>query len=532
MKVKQSILTSFFALLLLTVVIVACKRETSSTPLVLEKVSNTATVYFKSNASFSIFSKALEITKLNEVLNLYGTMTVFAPTDEAFKEYFKKKNVAGLDQLNLDSLSNIIKYHIYPQAYSSDLFVSGSLPTPTVEGSFIRMDISQGLKSVKLNKTALVGAMNIKVTNGLVHEVLGVLEPPTQTLGAWVKSNPQYSIMAEAFAKTGVDTAILNKVLLEAQANKSGQFPRKWNTLFLETDAVLNKSQIFSFDDLAKKFSKTYNTTKDYRNVADSLNIFMRYHIIPQSLYVSNMRSNVLETSSPKDYMIFQATTGVTINKRTNYEVKLDLDNSGIATRNGVVNAIDNVLNVYNPVPVERYFYIGGEAEDRIITLPDGSQTTIQDQFYNWRTNPEMQKLVPTLKWDFDATTPTQFYYGQCGTDYCFRVLNSTRPYWIELTTKVIFKGVYDLYVVGRESGGGAIYFSWDDKILGGVLPDYSSYTNPWTEKGFDHADGCSQRVMRLGTVTLKENGTHKFKINTVTPATSMYYYKIYLKPK
>ena len=98
--------------------------------------------------------------------------------------------------------------------------------------------------------------------------------------------------MAEAFQRTGVDTAILNKTFYDSARLQNGKPTMKYTTVFLETNEVLKKSQINSFDDLARRFSNTYNTTKSYSNVADSLNIFMRYHIVDRRYFVSDIRED------------------------------------------------------------------------------------------------------------------------------------------------------------------------------------------------------------------------------------------------
>jgi len=344
----------------------------------LEPTNKSLLVYLKSNPSYSILVQALDTTKLSTVLNLYGSMTMFAPTDEAFKKYFERKKISGISQINIDTLTKLLKYHLYAQQFESATFQSGSLPAPTVEGDYIRMDISKGLKNVTLNNTVKVDTLNIPVTNGIVHTINDVLEPPTQTLMAWIKSQPEYSIMAEAFQKTGVDTAILNKTFYDSSKLSSGQPAMKYLTVFLETNDILKKSQINSFDDLARRFSNTYNTTKTYSNIADSLNIFMRYHIIDRRYFVSDIREDFLETFNRGNYLIFTTTPGIGINKETKQtivfnpatgkndttdvttEIKLDFERSNQVTKNGIVNSITSLMPVFTPRPVKVVQYIFG----------------------------------------------------------------------------------------------------------------------------------------------------------------------------
>ena len=192
--------------------LISCKRELDPAVLKLEATNRSLLAYIKTNPSYTILAKAMDTTKLSVVLNLYGTMTLFAPTDAAFKKYFDRKKISGLSQMNLDTLTKLLKYHLYAQQFGSGSFLSGSLPAPTVEGSYIRMDISNGLKNVTINNSVKVDTLNIPATNVIIHTINDVLEPPAQTLMVWIKAQPELSIMSEAFQKTGIDMAILNKI--------------------------------------------------------------------------------------------------------------------------------------------------------------------------------------------------------------------------------------------------------------------------------------------------------------------------------
>lgn len=86
-----------------------------------------------------------------------------------------------------EELKKLLHYHLFDQTYGSGFFISGSLPTATVEGNFIQMDISSGIKNTILNNTIKVDSLDISATNGVVHVINDVLEPPTQTIYTWLK---------------------------------------------------------------------------------------------------------------------------------------------------------------------------------------------------------------------------------------------------------------------------------------------------------------------------------------------------------
>lgn len=547
----MKLLTIFKPLLIgwIALGLISCKREIDPANLKLDATNKSMLAYLQGNPSYSILVRALDTTKLSAVLNLYGTMTLFAPTDEAFKKYFDRKKISGLSQMNIDTLTRLLKYHIYAQQFESGTFQSGSLPAPTVEGSYVRMDISKGLKNVSLNNTTNIDTLNIPATNGVIHSIDDVLEPPSQNLREWINAQPEYSIMAEAFQKTGVDTAILNKIFYDSTRLVFGQPSMKFLTVFLETDQVLKNAGINSFDDLARTFSNTYNTTKNYTSIADSLNIFLRYHIIDRRYFVSDIREDFIETFNTGNYLIFTVSPGIGINKNTEQiitfnpatgkndttnvttEIKIDFDKSNQITKNGIVNSITSVMPVFTPRPIQVVQYIFGAPEDRTITLPDGLITTFGEQFDRLKNDPYLQ----TSTWWFKSEIPTGTglwvpNYGRVCGDFVMRVNQTSTPYWMEITTKPIFKGTYDVFIVGVTSTGTILTF-FDDKPLG-AIHNMGNYRNSYGEPAQPWKSGtCNLSAMRLGTVKLTENGPHKLKIQMVTAATSIYWYQIALRP-
>jgi uncharacterized surface protein with fasciclin (FAS1) repeats len=546
MKVRKIFhLVVLFALMLQG--LSSCKREVDPGKLQLDPTNKTILGYLQANPSYSILVKALDTTQLSATLNLYGTITLFAPTDDAFKKYFTRRNISGLSQMNLDTLTHLLKYHLYSQQFPSSTFQSGSLPSPTVEGSYIRMDISKGLKNVLLNNTVKVDTVNIPATNGIIHVINDVLEPPSQTLKEWINSQPNYSIMAEAFRRTGVDTAILGKINYDSSSNGNGQKAIRYKTLFIESNDVLKSAQINSFDDLAKKFSNSYYTTKAYTNPNDSLNIFLRYHIIDRRYFLSDVREDFLETFNKGNYLIFTTVPSISINKNvtqniipnpatgnndttyTTTEVKLDFDKSNQVTKNGIINSITSVMSVFTPRPIKVVEYMFGAPEDRTITLPDGTVTTFGESFDKLKNDPNLQ----TATWWFKSEIPTGTgvwvsNYGRVCGDYIMRVLTTSTPYWMEITTKPIFKGTYNVFIVGPGSTGQILTY-WDGVPLGGIH-DMNTGKNSYGDAP-ETWPPCGLQAMRVGTVKLTENGPHKLKIQTVTTATSIYWYQIALVP-
>lgn len=556
----RTILTVFRTILTLVLVstLFSCKTNDFGGKLELESNNKSILTLLKNDPSFSILRRALDTTEISGLLNVYGSVTLFAPTDEAFKAYFKRKNISGLSAINLETLKDLLQYHLYAQAYASSFFLTGTLPVTTVEGDYIRMDISNGLRNTVLNNTVNISRIDVPVTNGVVHVIDDVLEPPVNTLSAWIKSQPQYSIMAEALEKTGVDVALLDKVEYDNNQIVYGRPLKKMKTIFLETNDVLRSAGISSFDDLARKYSSSYHTNRQYTNLSDSLNIFVRYHIIDRGYFVSGIREEIIEASRPGDFLIFNITGGITINKRTEtrtengvpvtrtISVGLDLANSNIVAKNGVINSVSSVLSVYNPQPVkvaQRYI-----PTDLNITLMNGTKATFSKdwmQSTGVRDNPAAQVGVPWLKWYFTTTNMNwDAPAAAFGTELTLKYNKSDKltpadPYWLELTTPKVFKGKYDVYLLyamqnANLSGANMTVenalFTFDGKQLGDLVNLFSgadAFGN-LLPNGLKNG----QRVERkLGTVTFTELTSHTFRTDILSTNSRIYFHSLELRP-
>ena len=129
-----------------------------------------------STMTYSLFNTALEITGLSELLNEVGsfTFTIFAPTDQAFKD-------AGLEDLNLittEELTMILKRHIIQRKIFTDGVYKGQIVNLNNE----LFDISGAWDNFKVTTEGGVslkfvnGEMNQQGNNGVLHAVSNLLK--------------------------------------------------------------------------------------------------------------------------------------------------------------------------------------------------------------------------------------------------------------------------------------------------------------------------------------------------------------------
>ncbi|XP_069052258.1 transforming growth factor-beta-induced protein ig-h3 [Lepisosteus oculatus] len=132
----------------------------------------------KGDNRFSTLVGAIQRAGLTEMMNGAGTLTVFAPTNEAFRAMPQGE----LNKLmeNPRQLANVLKYHI-----GQEILVSGGVGSHTriqpLQGE--RLELSMKNYTVYVNKVP-VNEADMMATNGVVHAVGSVIQPlPAKTSG-------------------------------------------------------------------------------------------------------------------------------------------------------------------------------------------------------------------------------------------------------------------------------------------------------------------------------------------------------------
>jgi uncharacterized surface protein with fasciclin (FAS1) repeats len=108
--------------------------------------------------------------------------TVFAPTDDAFKNLYialsnETTEITQITQLDSTLVLNILKYHVVEgrRAANSVVPKNGSRTITTLLGSTFSVDTNGMITAV--GNTANITSPNISASNGIIHEVDAVLLP-------------------------------------------------------------------------------------------------------------------------------------------------------------------------------------------------------------------------------------------------------------------------------------------------------------------------------------------------------------------
>ena len=126
------------------------------------------------SGKFNTLAKVLTETGLVEALQGEGPFTVFAPTDEAFKN-LPDGALEGLLK-DKEALKNVLLYHVVSGKVSSKEVVDLNKAT-TLNGSDLNIKTNNG--KVMINDADVIGA-DVMASNGIIHVIDKVLLPPTK----------------------------------------------------------------------------------------------------------------------------------------------------------------------------------------------------------------------------------------------------------------------------------------------------------------------------------------------------------------
>jgi len=128
------------------------------------------------NPKLTIFAAAIKSAGLTATLKEKGPLTVFAPTDEAFKHLPGK----ALDNLmkpeSHDQLVKLVSYHVVLSRLTAKDMEGKMFNVRTIMGKEVEIDADDPGEGIRINK-AKVSTQDVSADNGLVQVINRVLLP-------------------------------------------------------------------------------------------------------------------------------------------------------------------------------------------------------------------------------------------------------------------------------------------------------------------------------------------------------------------
>ena len=405
--------------------------------------------YFEQESErFSSFYEMLQQSGTLSFLKAYGAYTCFAPTNEAVDAFLESQGKSSLEEFTPEELKDLVRYHVIVDTLNSTRFTDGRMPTPNMYGQYLTAStfFEEGQARVKINKYAEVEELDIRVANGIIHSMKSVLEPVVVPIAGLIESDPELTIFTEALKATGFyDTLSLipDRALLASE--------KRWFTAFVHTDSVYNAHGIHSFEELQNK----YCNTGDPRDPKDSLNLYVAYHVLDNSLkYVADLvQESAHLTMAPLEVITIRLKQDSVLINEDEYRgiiekgAPLNRRKSDVTSANGVYHYVDNEFAIKVRLPFALYWDVCDQPEIRklpgVFRVPGVSAFLELGQLEN-------------ITWSTDVPIEYQCVAGGVQGQYLVHSdmliinLRTAVINWIEFKTPLIVKGKYKLWICTR----------------------------------------------------------------------------------
>ncbi|MGQ7947303.1 fasciclin domain-containing protein [Flavobacterium sp. WC2509] len=415
------------------------------------------TDYLRANPDYSMFLEILDITNYSSFMNTYGTYTLFLPTNDAIKQYLTDVGASSLSQVPLKDLQNLVKLHILEKKIGTTSFTDGKIVVPSMYGQYLITGAANinGVSYSTVNKTSNVLAGNIEAGNGVIHIIDKVLRVADRTLTQTIETDPNLSLFTEILKATGWYDKLNQPITYDS--NKVGSYLTvlaQANEVFENTTWKIPGTNTIIKLNTLDNLKLRYSHLHDPLNPADSLNLFVQYHIVPKLNYQADFATTAtFETKVPLEIISSKLIKGTI---HLNQDVFDGVFEEGVAIvrspsdatcSNGVLHYLDKNLQMKKRVPMPVYFDACDQPEFVINTnsyrKPGAVQFGYVAPFVNltWEGDQTMKML-----WTPNTTT----WNGDQLEVFRFKPVGGQQN--VTLTTPIIIKGRYKIWVSYRQN--------------------------------------------------------------------------------
>ncbi len=415
----------------------------------------------KNPEQYSMMTQIINRSGTAGFLAAYGKYTLFTPSNAAITEWLKGKGKTTVDQMSVEELKDMIKFHLLPDTIATSKFTDGKLPQITLYGQYLQTGakVQGGISSYVVNKSALVTKSNVRVGNGIIHILDHVLIPATLTLAKSIEANPRYTYFTQAFKETGFyDSLNVNGATVKDTT-------RRFQTVILESDSALKAAGFSTYESFKARYSKTGNP----KSQVDSLWLYMAYHISTGPTYVPDIISSpAIYTLAPKEIITTKFEGQAVLLNEDEFNgvvepgVAINRTFSDVTASNGVYHEVKKAFTIKVRVQTAVYWDVADQPELRAnpkwrgvgsatIPLIANSASVLSGVIWNDPT-----KNTTPQNYEFAAVPNSVRKYN--GSDFFNLSIgaNPLRGQWVELRTPMLVKGKYKVWICYNQNGSSA----------------------------------------------------------------------------
>lgn len=467
---------------------------------------------------YSEFLKIINITGDVGFLGVYGAYTLFVPTNEAIALYLKSTGHSSVDQVDVQTLKDIVKFSCLQDTITTATFSDGKLPTLTMYGQYLITGTinTKGETHITVNRQANIIEPNVRVGNGIMHIIDNVITPATLTIAGMLENDPRYTIFTQALKATGLyDT-------LNILPSDNPDTSRAWLTVLAETDSVIQAAGFSDYAALKARYSNTGNPALP----EDSLHLYVNYHILYGVKYLADIVLATSHTTLAPLEVVTSKLSGQQVlinddifNNVHEIGVELERSNSDNSSTNGVFHKVLGhfAVKIRNPFPV--YWDVADFPEIR------NQPAYFRKQNYVY--------VLTNMPADFSTPGPQGMTYTVGSTyvngDYLQIPLGGpNRSSYIDMRTPLLVKGKYKVWICYRNQKQSSSSNNLNQvSIDGEVMQRTMNFTTamPASSEGEMEAQGWKWYTdpvnnawggRLVGTIDIKTTERHMLRLTTL----------------
>lgn len=278
------------------------------------------------NGFTTLVAAVVEGRLLPALTDPFSTLTVFAPTNQAFDQLAAALGVNATDLLSDPNLVDILTYHVLGTEVEAADVTNGAIVTPLNPANTLKMTKTT-TGNVFANQ-AQVTTADVGADNGVVHVINSVLLPLETVVDVAIDND-----------FTALTAAVIKAELLPVLTN-----PLELFTVFAPTDQA--------FTNLATALNTDLNGILALPNLADVLT----YHVVSGFVESTDLVNGPVETVNGAD-VIINLTGGVKVNDANVTTANVEADN-------GIVHIIDKVI-------LETFLGLNEASKEKISMYPN-----------------------------------------------------------------------------------------------------------------------------------------------------------------
>jgi uncharacterized surface protein with fasciclin (FAS1) repeats len=300
----------FFALLALSsfTFLTSCGEDEPIKPVVKKTIVDVVV----GDANFSFLKAAVVAAGLDKTLAETPNLTVFAPTNQAFKNA-GFKDEAAVSAADKATLVAILQYHVLGSKVASADIKTADNQELTTLGKAIAF-LTKNTSGVSINGAKVVTA-DVAADNGVIHVIDAVLLPPSKNIVELVVADPNLSLLKTAVLRANEGATKVVTVL-----SGTGPF-----TVFAPTNAAFTKA---GFDEAKLKAADPAFLAK-----------VLTHHVVGARVFSTNLKDGAVKSVQGDDLTFKGATVQGSFNSSAS-----NITTVNILPTNGVIHVIDAVL--------------------------------------------------------------------------------------------------------------------------------------------------------------------------------------------